>query len=133
MKRVLIVEDDPIVASIYKTRLERMGYEIAIATDGQKGFNRIHEFEPDAVLVDLMLPKINGIGVLKKIRAESKFKNTPIIVFTNAYLPNTINECFLAGATLVFNKASTSPKEIIDALRNNICDPPLGATNASSN
>src|SRR5580765_3540400 len=114
MKRVLIVEDDPVVGSVYKTRLEREGYEITIATDGQSGFYLLHEFEPDAVLLDLMLPKLNGISVLKKIRAEPKFKNTPVIVFTNAYLPNTVSEAFLAGATLVFNKASVTPKEIID-------------------
>src|SRR2546423_14709405 len=109
MKRVLIVEDDPVVAKIYKTRLEKERYEIEIAADGQRGFYRIHEFEPDAVLLDLMLPKINGIGILKKIRAEAKFKKLPIIVLTNAYLPNTINESFLAGATLLFNKATLTP------------------------
>src|SRR2546423_1429968 len=120
MKKVIIVEDDPIVASIYKTRLEKEGYEVEIAADGQSGFYRIHEFEPDAVLLDLMLPKMNGVDILKKIRAEAKFSKTPIIVFTNAYVPNMINESFLAGATLVFNKATLTPRQIIDALHNAI-------------
>src|SRR5947209_418558 len=116
MKKILIVEDDPIIAHIYKTRLEKEDYEVEIAADGQSGFYRIHEFEPDAVLLDLMLPKMNGVEILKKIRAESKFKRTPVIVFTNAYVPNMINESFLAGATLVFNKATLTPRQIIDSL-----------------
>ncbi len=118
MKKILIVEDDPIVAHIYKTRLEKESYEVEIAADGQSGFYRIHEFAPDAVLLDLMLPKMNGVDILKKIRAESKFNKTPIIVFTNAYVPNMINESFLAGATLVFNKATLTPRQILDALHN---------------
>jgi DNA-binding response OmpR family regulator len=120
MKKILIIEDDPIVAHIYQTRLEKEGYEVEIAHDGQAGFYRIHEFKPDAVLLDLMLPKMNGVEILKKIRAQSQFGHTPIIVFTNAYVPNMIHESFGAGATAVFNKATLTPRQIIDALQNAI-------------
>lgn len=116
MKKVLIVEDDTIVGHIYKTRLEKEGYEVEIAVDGQSGFYRIHEFEPDAVLLDLMLPKMNGVEILKKIRAQAKFAKIPIIVFTNAYVANMINESFVAGATMVFNKATLTPRQILDSL-----------------
>jgi DNA-binding response OmpR family regulator len=120
MKKILIIEDDPIVAHIYQTRLEKEGYEVEISHDGQSGFYRIHEFKPDAVLLDLMLPKMNGVEILKKIRAQSQFNHTPIIVFTNAYVPNMIHESFGAGATQVFNKATLTPRQIIDALQNAI-------------
>lgn len=116
MKKVLIIEDDPIVAHIYQTRLEKEGYEVEVAQDGQSGFYRIHEFHPDAVLLDLMLPKMNGVEILKKIRAQAQFAKTPIIVFTNAYVPNMIHESFQAGATQVFNKATLTPRQIIDAI-----------------
>src|SRR5437016_6336032 len=91
MKKLLIIEDDPIVAGIYKSRLERASYEVEVASDGQSGFEAIDRFEPDAMLLDLMLPKINGVDVLKKIRAGSKFSKIPIVVLTNAYVPNMIN------------------------------------------
>src|SRR5256885_1938156 len=116
MKKILIIEDDAIVAHIYRTRLEKEGYEVEIAPDGQSGFYRIHEFRPDAVLLDLMLPKMNGVDILKKIRAQPQFCKTPIIVFTNAYVPNMIHESFGAGATQVFNKATLTPRQILDAL-----------------
>jgi DNA-binding response OmpR family regulator len=118
MKKLLIIEDDPIVAHIYKTRLEKENYQIEVAPDGQSGFYRIYEYAPDAVLLDLMLPKMNGIDILKKIRAQAQFNKTPILVFTNAYVPNMIQEAFQAGATLVFNKATLTPRQILDALNN---------------
>jgi len=116
MKKILIIEDDPIVAHIYRTRLEKEGYSVETSADGQTGFYRIHEFQPDAVLLDLMLPKMNGIDILKKIRAQGQFAQVPIVVFTNAYVPNMIQEAFSAGATQVFNKATLTPRQILDAL-----------------
>lgn len=120
MKKILIIEDDPIVAHIYQTRLEKEGYEVEVAPDGQSGFYRVHEFRPSAVLLDLMLPKMNGVEILKKIRAQGQFGQTPVIVFTNAYVPNMIHESFQAGATQVFNKATLTPRQIIDAIQNAI-------------
>jgi len=116
MKKVLIIEDDPIVAHIYKTRLERESYEVEVATDGQDGVKQMNECTPDAVMLDLMLPRMNGVDVLKKIRSRSEFQHTPVIVFTNAYVPTMINEAYQAGATQVFNKATLTPRQIIDAL-----------------
>jgi DNA-binding response OmpR family regulator/HPt (histidine-containing phosphotransfer) domain-containing protein len=135
MKKLLIVEDDPIVAHIYKTRLEKESYEVEIAPDGQSGFYRIHEFHPDVVLLDLMLPKMNGVEILKKIRAQPQFVKVPIIVFTNAYVPNMINESFQAGATHVFNKATLTPRQIIEAIHNALYlsgSPGTGATPSGS-
>ena len=117
MNRILIVEDDAIVAHIYESRLEKEGYEVEICADGQSGFYRIHEFRPDAILLDLMLPKMNGIEILKKIRAQAEIQRTPVIVFTNAYVPNMIHEAFQAGANNVFNKAMLTPRQVIEALR----------------
>ena len=117
MSKVLIIEDDPIVAHIYRTRLEKEGFEIETCNDGQAGFYRTHEFHPDAVLLDLMLPKMNGVEILKKIRAQSQFGHTPIIVFTNAYVPNMIQEAFSAGASQVFNKATLTPRQSLDSLQ----------------
>ncbi|HXI53810.1 MAG TPA: response regulator [Candidatus Saccharimonadales bacterium] len=116
MKKILIIEDDPIVAHIYRTRLEKEAYSVETCADGQSGFYRVHEFCPDAMLLDLMLPKMNGIDILKKIRAQSKFASVPIVVFTNAYVPNMIQEAFSAGASQVFNKATLTPRQILDSL-----------------
>src|SRR6267378_1165084 len=128
MKKILIIEDDPIIAHIYRSRIEKEGYEVEVAPDGQSGFYRIHEFHPDAVLLDLMLPKMNGVEILRKIRAQGQFCKTPIIVFTNAYVPNMIHESFGAGATQVFNKATLTPRQILDALHLCIYSTPASGT-----
>lgn len=116
MKKILIIEDDSIVAHIYRSRLEKEGYTVEVCEDGQAGFYRIHEIHPQAILLDLMLPKMNGVDILKKIRAEGEFRQTPVVVFTNAYVPNMIQEAMTAGASLVCNKATLTPRQIIDAL-----------------
>jgi DNA-binding response OmpR family regulator len=114
MKKILIIEDDPIVAHIYRNRLEKEGYSVEVSNDGQSGFHRIHEFHPDAILLDLMLPKINGVDILKKIRAQAQFARVPVIVFTNAYVPNMIQEAVTAGASHVCNKATLTPRQVLD-------------------
>lgn len=136
MKKVLIIEDDPVVAHIYRTRLEKEDYSVETCSDGQAGFYRIHEFRPDGVLLDMMLPKMNGIDILKKIRAQAQFNRIPIIVFTNAYVPNMIQEALAAGASHVFNKATLTPRQILDSLHALIAsesNPPAGRTPATSN
>lgn len=116
MTRVLIIEDDPIIANIYRSRLDKEGFQVEIASDGQSGFYRVHESRPDAILLDLMLPKIDGLQILRKMRAQKQFEKTPILVFTNAYVPNMVQEASQAGATQVFNKAAITPRHVIEAL-----------------
>lgn len=120
MMKILIIEDDPIIANIYRSRLDKEGFQVEIASDGQTGFYRIHEGHPDALLLDLMLPKMDGLQILRKIRAQKAFEKLPVIVFTNAYVPNMIHEATQAGANLVFNKAALTPRQIVEALNTSL-------------
>jgi len=116
MKKILIVEDDPIVGRIYRAGLEREGFEVHVAADGQQGLNLICELCPDAVLLDLMLPKMNGLDILKKVRSLPEFNHVRFYVLTNAYIASMISEATAAGATAVFNKSNATPKQIADVL-----------------
>lgn len=78
-KSVLIIEDDHNIADLLRLYLEKEGYEVAIASDGGKGVERFREMHPSLVLLDLMLPVLNGWGVCRTIRAEA---DTPIIMLT---------------------------------------------------
>jgi DNA-binding response OmpR family regulator len=119
-RSVLIVEDDQVIANIYRSRFEKAGYAVEVAPDGQAGFYRIHEAHPSAVLLDLMLPQMNGVDILKKIRAQKRFATLPIIVFTNAYLTGPGQEAAKAGATMVFNKATSTPQQVVDAVEQSL-------------
>src|SRR6187551_1583252 len=116
MKKILIIEDDPIVSHIYRSRFEKEGFEVEVASDGQSGYDRLFVWKPNALLLDLMLPKLNGIDLLKKIRAVGEFERLPVVVFTNAYVANMIHESFSAGASAVYNKSSVTPRQIIDVV-----------------
>ena len=74
MKKILIVEDDQIVANIYRNKFSVEGFQVEIALDGQAGLELVRSFRPDAVILDLMLPKMTGVELMKKIRAEPEFR-----------------------------------------------------------
>src|SRR5437899_5368795 len=104
MKRILIIEDDPLTAKIYRGCLEKSGYEVDVAGDAQSGLDRLSQFQPQGILLDLMLPKVNGADLLKKIRAMEGFQNLPVIGFTNAFVPGMVEQMKAAGANQVFDK-----------------------------
>lgn len=127
MNKILIIEDDQIVANIYRNKFSVEGYMVEIAHDGHAGVESIRSFRPDAVILDLMLPKITGVEVMKKVRAEPDFQKLPIIVFSNTYLTNMVQEAWKAGATKCLSKANCSPKQLIEVVRST-----LSSNNAAS-
>jgi len=118
---IILVEDDPVVGFVYQTSLRKEGFEVEVATDGEAGLNHILNGSPAAIILDLMLPKMAGVEVLKRVRAEPRFAKTPVIIFTNAFVPGMVNEALQAGATKVFNKAAANPRLIADTLKNLGC------------
>lgn len=117
MKKVLIIEDDQIVANIYRNKLTVEGYQVEIALDGEVGLELVKSFRPDAVILDLMLPKITGVELMKRIRAEPDFAKLPLIVFSNTYLSNMVQEAWKAGATKCLSKANCTPRQVIEVVR----------------
>ena len=80
MKKILIIEDDPIVANVYRNKLAVEGYQAEVAVDGETGLDLLAAFQPQLIIVDLMLPTISGVDVIREVRAEAAFAKTPIIV-----------------------------------------------------
>ncbi len=120
MKKIVIVEDDLIVANIYRNKFCVEGYQVEVAADGQSGLEVIRNTKPDAVLLDLMLPKLTGVELMKKLRAEPAFEKLPIIVFSNTYLTNMVQEAWKAGASKCLSKANCSPKQVLELVRNTL-------------
>jgi DNA-binding response OmpR family regulator len=122
MKKILIIEDNQIVANVYRNKLAVEGYQTEIAFDGETGLKIMRTFQPDMMILDLMLPKMSGVDVIKAIRGEADFSKLPIIVFSNTYLTNLIQEAWKAGANKCLSKASCSPQEILDIVRHTVGD-----------
>jgi CheY-like chemotaxis protein len=120
MKKVLIIEDNQIVANVYRNKLAVEGYLAEITTDGETGLKLMRTFKPDVIVLDLMLPQMTGVEVIKQIRSEREFSKVPVIVFSNTYLTNLIQEAWKAGATKCLSKANCSPTEVLDVVRHTI-------------
>jgi DNA-binding response OmpR family regulator len=117
MKKILIIEDDQVVANVYGNKLAGEGYQAEIALDGETGLKTLRTLQPDLIVLDLMLPRMSGVDVIRQIRSESEFSNLPIIVFTNTYLTNLIQLAWKAGANKCLSKVSCSPREVLDVVR----------------
>ena len=116
-KKVLIIDADEAVAAIYRTQIEAAGYDVEVALDGETGFHDLYTINPDALLLDLLLPGgLSGSEILKKTRAQKKFEKIPILVFTNIYTRDVEEEAKAAGALRLFNKAAATPRDVIDSL-----------------
>jgi CheY-like chemotaxis protein len=116
MKTVLIIDDNPVITSIYRGKLAAGGLHTEIASNGEEGLEMIDQCKPDVVLLDLMLPKVNGMDVLKRIRARPEHKTLPVVVFSNSYSTDVMQQAWGFGATDVLHKSSTTPQNVVLAL-----------------
>lgn len=113
LKRIVIIEDNAMAANIYQATLARQGFSVAVAADGELGLAAVVASPPDLILLDLMLPKIDGVELLRRIRATENLTNVPIIVISNAYTPARLESLREAGATKIVSKANMSPKQLV--------------------
>jgi CheY-like chemotaxis protein len=122
MKKIVVVDDQAVLTSIYKAKFSAEGFHVETASDGEEALAVIKRIRPDLVVLDLMLPKINGIEVLKTLRANPAFQATPVIVFSNAAKPGTVEDAWSAGATIVLSKSNTSPKQLVESVQNALAE-----------
>jgi CheY-like chemotaxis protein len=120
MKKILIIEDDQILANIYRNKLAVEGYQVEVSLNGETGLAVMRTFKPHMILLDLLLPQLSGVEVIKHVRSENDFAKLPIVVFSNTYLTNLIQDAWKAGATKCLSKASCSPKEIVEIVRQTV-------------
>ncbi len=122
MKKILFIEDDQVVANVYRNKLAVEGYQVEVAVDGEAGLRLLRTFQPHVIILNLMLPGISGVDVIKEVRSEPDFAKVPIIVFSNTYLTNIIQDAWRAGANKCLSKSSCTPKDVIEVVRNTVGD-----------
>jgi len=109
---VLIIEDDAILRDAYETALTLEGYQTRVAGDGQAGLELAAKEEPDLILLDMLMPTLNGLEFLRRFDAPAKHPRTKIIVFSNMSVPSDVKDAMQLGATKYLTKSSFTPKEI---------------------
>ena len=115
-KKVLIVEDDEFLRSLTAKRLEKEGYEVSVAVDGESANGIASEKKPDLILLDLLLPGMDGFEVLKRARADEVTKKTPIIVFSNLGQREDIEKAKGLGANDFLIKANFTLDDVIEKI-----------------
>jgi two-component system phosphate regulon response regulator PhoB len=103
-KKVLIVEDEPDIAENLAVRLKLEGYAVTVVHDGEAGVKTARELHPDLIIMDVMMPKLNGLDACKILRSEQKTKATPIIVLTALPHIDDAEKALEAGANDFLNK-----------------------------
>ncbi len=116
MKRILFVEDDLMIIRIYRGKFQSESFEVDVAMDGPSAIEAVKKNVPDLVVLDLELPKLNGVEVLKNFLSRPDMKATPIIVFSNAFMGQLVEDAWKAGATKCLTKAHCTPKQLLEII-----------------
>jgi DNA-binding response OmpR family regulator len=116
-KKILLVEDDPLLIKMYQTKLQIEGFEVKVASDGEMGWEMVQAETPDFMVLDLMMPKLSGMELLKKIKTDSKLKLIPTIMLTNMNRQEEMELARSLGVKEFLLKANYTPGEIVDKIR----------------
>lgn len=114
--KILIAEDDQFLANAYKAKLTKVGFEIEIAQDGDETIQALTTFSPDALLLDLMMPKKDGFSVLEEIRKDPRFKSLPVIVASNLGQKEDIDRAMSIGASGYVVKSNLSLSQLVEKI-----------------
>ncbi len=120
MKTILFIEDEQTLQKTLSDVLTKEGYKIISCLDGENGLKLAKKENPDLILLDLILPKITGFEVLKELRANSKTKETPIIILTNLEATENIEKALSLGATTYMVKTDYSLLGILERIKKTI-------------
>ncbi len=116
-KKIATIEDNETQAKLITAALEEGGFEVLHAFDGKKGIELVLQEHPDLIILDVILPHMSGIEVLKKIREDSWGKTVPVFMFTNLEENESLAESVESGATAYFNKSEWSMEELVNRVK----------------
>lgn len=122
-KAVLIVDDDTTLREMYEDYLKASDFSVTTAQDGEEGLLQAANIKPSVILLDLMMPKMNGIEVLRHLKSDPNLMYIPVIVFTALIQDLEQQECYAAGASDYVVKTEVTPRAIVEKINQLIADP----------
>jgi len=115
--KVLIIDDDQTLTDMYSERMSLEGFAVAVAPDGEKGLARVSDFQPDIILLDIMMPKISGFQVLEMLKSQKESAQIPVIILSALGTEENKEKGLSAGADMYIAKAETMPGQVVDAVK----------------
>jgi len=117
VKHILLVEDDRFLIDIYSTKLKQSGFSVEVVTTGEEVLKRIAEKKPDLLVLDIVLPQLNGWQLLKKIKANPKLKDLKVIILSNLGQKEEVEKGMSLGASKYLIKAHYTPSEVVGEIK----------------
>jgi CheY-like chemotaxis protein len=113
MKSILLIDDDKFVTTLYAAKLQSEGFAIDTAHSGNDAIEKLEKNRPDMIILDLNMPGISGVELLRAIRAVPLFKHVPVIIFSSAYIRTLVDEATQLGVNKILAKSQCPPKLLI--------------------
>ncbi len=111
---ILIIEDDLFIKELYERQLKKAGFVVETAEDGSEGLLKSSQRQWSLILLDIMLPEVNGLDVLRTLKTKPETKNIPVILLTNLGQDSLIKEAFDLGAEAYLIKSAYTPKQVVE-------------------
>lgn len=116
MKTILLVDDDPLILHVYRGPLQRAGYNVEVAEDGLMAMKLLVPLQPAVVVLDVMMPKMDGQYVLQYIRSKPDLQDTKVIVLSNAAMADAGKTTIVQNPDRAFLKSEITPKELLKSI-----------------
>ena len=114
---VILIEDEEMLSNMYETKFVKEGYQIKKALDGETGLKLSQEEKPDLILLDIIMPKLDGFSVLRKLKEDPKTKDIPVVLLTNLGQDEDVKKGTKLGAVGYLVKANLTPTQVVDKVR----------------
>jgi CheY-like chemotaxis protein len=114
MPKILIVEDDPLISRMYQKMFTFEKFEVLMASNGREGLEKASSAKPDVILLDVMMPELNGLEVLENLKSQPETKNIPVIMLTNMDDQGDAQAFLQKGAVKYIVKSDYTPKQVAD-------------------
>lgn len=131
-KRVLIIEDDELITQMYRASLATANFELRFETDGSSGWAALQTYTPDLVILDIMMPKLSGIDVLKLMKSTPSLKTVPVIVMSSLMDDDDKKRALDAGATAYWIKRDVKMTEFEASLMQILASPNTSSGNPTT-
>lgn len=117
MAKILLIEDDELMVRMYQRVLSIEGFAVEMAVDGLAGYNKAKTFQPDLILLDVMMPVMNGLQTLEKLKQDPETKNFPIFMLTNLANKPDADFALKKGALKYLIKSDYDAKDVVAAIK----------------
>lgn len=116
-KKILIMEDEKVLQTLLEEKLKKHGYEVMAVDDGERGMEVISDYKPDLILLDMMMPKVDGFGVLEQMKENDLTSSFPVIVISNSGQPVEIERALSLGVIDYIIKVDFDPAEVVEKVK----------------